>query len=648
MCGIAGFWHPNSQGRYDGSSALTRMTNAIFRRGPDDAGAWGNNTGLFLGHRRLAIVDLTSAGHQPMESPLGRYIIIFNGEIYNFEALRREIDATRSTPVPWRGHSDTEVILAAFEQWGIQASLRKLVGMFAIAVWDQTQETLTLARDRIGEKPLYYGLSQGALLFGSELQALEAHPNFDSVVSRDSLALLLKYAYVPAPHSIYEGIFKLPAGTYLELKSIDLENGSTGTPQAYWELPSAQTEGRPPLSDTEAVDQLHELMSATIRDQMVADVPLGAFLSGGIDSTLIVSLMQSLSPQQVKTYTIGFDNPGYNEAEHAKAVARHLGTDHTELYVSGADALAVISKLPEIYSEPFADSSQIPTYLVSQLARNHVTVSLSGDAGDELFGGYNRYQYLPGVWNKLGRVPGPARRLAARMIESTSPDRWNSIATTLSPITPARLRVRLPGDKLHKLAGVMRHDSPSQMYDRVVSQWQNASEAVIGASPLTGPASVGDSDFASWMMRQDTMTYLPDDILTKVDRAAMAVSLETRVPFLDHRIVEFASSLPMSLKIRNGSTKWILRQLLYRYVPREMIERPKMGFGIPLHEWLRGPLREWADALLDPQRLASEGYFVPGMIQAVWEKHLRGQGNYQHQLWPVLMFQAWLDQKRAI
>ncbi|MGP6419899.1 asparagine synthase (glutamine-hydrolyzing) [Pseudomonas putida] len=641
MCGIAGFWHPNSQGRYDGAAALTRMNNTILHRGPDDAGAWNNGAGLFLGHRRLAIVDLSSAGHQPMTSPTGRYVIVFNGEIYNFQALRKSLDALHTSPLPWRGHSDTEVMLAAFEHWGITETLRQMVGMFAIAVWDRSRETLTLARDRIGEKPLYYGVKNGALLFASELQALNAHPSFDAQVSRDSLALLLKFAYVPAPHSIYDGVHKLPPGTWIEIDRDAVENGMLGEPQKYWELP-AQTGA--PLSDADAIDQLHELMRTTIRDQMVADVPLGAFLSGGIDSTLIVSLMQSLSTQKVKTFTIGFDNPGYNEAEHAKAVARHLGTDHTELYVTGADALNVVPKLPDIYGEPFADSSQIPTYLVSQLARSHVTVSLSGDAGDELFGGYNRYQFLPKVWQKLNRIPGPVRKLASRMIETASPNRWDNIASGLNPFIPANLRVRLPGDKLHKLAGVMRHDTASEMYNHVVSQWQNASDVVIGSS-LSPIARFESGDFASWMMRQDTLTYLPDDILAKVDRAAMAVSLETRVPFLDHRIVEFASTLPMSLKIRDGNTKWILRQLLYQYVPRELIERPKMGFGIPLHDWLRGPLRDWAESLLDPQRLAREGYFIPEAIRAVWERHLRGQGNFQQQLWPVLMFQAWLDRK---
>lgn len=645
MCGIAGFWHPNSQGRYDGPTALTRMTDAIVHRGPDDAGAWSNGAGLFLGHRRLAIVDLSSAGHQPMASATGRYVIVFNGEIYNFRALRKALEAAVPAALAWRGHSDTEVILAAFEHWGVQETLHKLVGMFALAVWDHGLETLTLARDRIGEKPLYYGYQGSALLFASELQALEAHPGFNAEVSRDSLALLLKYAYVPAPHSIYQGIHKLPPGTWLEIDRAALDSGVIGAPQAYWQVPEALTGPGASYTDDEAIDQLHTRLSNTISDQMVADVPLGAFLSGGIDSTLIVSLMQSLSTQKVKTFTIGFDNPGYNEAEHAKAVARHLGTEHTELYVSGTDALDVVPRLPEIYGEPFADSSQIPTYLVSRMARSHVTVSLSGDAGDELFGGYNRYQYLPTVWRKLGGMPGPARKLAARMIEAAPPSRWDAIANGLSQITPAALRVRLPGEKLHKLAGVMRHGSPSQMYDHVVSQWQNAEGVVIDAR-LPGIASVDGSDFASWMMRQDTLTYLPDDILAKVDRAAMSVSLETRVPFLDHRIVEFAATLPMSLKIRNGSTKWILRELLYRYVPRELIERPKMGFGIPLHEWLRGPLRNWAESLLAPQRLASEGYFAPGPIRAVWEKHLRGQGNYQQQLWPVLMFQSWLDRKK--
>ncbi|WMN16072.1 asparagine synthase (glutamine-hydrolyzing) [Pseudomonas piscis] len=648
MCGIAGFWHPDSQARYDEAEILKRMTDTIVHRGPDDAGYWNNGAGLFLGHRRLAIVDLTSAGHQPMTSSTERYVIVFNGEIYNFQSLRREIDTNSSSTPSWRSHSDTEVILAAFELWGIQETLKKLVGMFAIAVWDRARESLTLARDRIGEKPLYYNLNKGSLIFGSELQVLETHPNFNAQVSRSSLELLLKYAYIPSPHSIYEGVYKLPPGMLLEIDLKNLKSGLNGQPQSYWELPGAQHTRPSAANDVEVIDELQKLLQSTVRDQMVADVSIGAFLSGGIDSSLIVSIMQSLSKQKVKTYTIGFDNSEYNEAEHAKAVAQHLNTDHTELYVSGADALAVIPQLSEIYSEPFADSSQIPTYLVSKLARNHVTVSLSGDAGDELFGGYNRYQYLPDIWNKLNRIPPPLRKLVAKFIESAPPARWDSIAGGLSPLIPAHLRVALPGEKLHKLAGIMRHDSPAQMYDRAVSQWENASNVVIGTHSSSNPVSFKDGDFAAWMMRQDIMTYLPDDILAKVDRAAMAVSLETRVPFLDHRIVEFASMLPMSFKIRNGSTKWILRQLLYRYVPKDLIERPKMGFGVPLHDWLRGPLRDWAESLLTTQRLVDEGYFLPGPIRTLWERHLRGEGNHQHQLWPVLMFQAWLERKKSL
>lgn len=645
MCGIAGYWHPKGQGTYDGSSALARMTDAIRRRGPDDSGAWNNEDGLFLGHRRLAIVDLTQAGHQPMTSPTGRFVVAYNGEIYNFRAIREALDAENGGTLPWRGHSDTEVMLAAFERWGIERTLGQMVGMFAIALWDRERKTLTLARDRMGEKPLYYGLQRGALLFGSELQALRAHPSFEANVSRDALAMFLKYAYVPAPHSIYGGIHKLPPGAIIEITPRMLAEGSIGEPRRYWALPAIEQAARDGRTDEQAVSELDALLRNGIRDQMLADVPLGAFLSGGIDSTLIVSLMQAMSTQRVKTYTIGFDDASYNEAVQAKIVAQHLGTSHTELYVSGKDALDVVPHLPDIYAEPFADSSQIPTYLVSRLAREHVTVSLSGDAGDELFGGYNRYQYLPKVWGKLGNVPSVARSIAASMIRVAPPARWDAIATSLGPVIPG-LRVRLPGEKLHKLAAVMSLDSPRAMYERVVSQWHNADDVVLGAGEL--PAGiVQQGEFATWMMRQDMLTYLPDDILAKVDRAAMAVSLETRVPFLDHRVVEFAAALPRSFKIRDGKSKWILRQLLNRYVPQEIVERPKMGFGIPLHDWLRGPLREWAEELLAAPRLAHEGYFAPQQIRKVWESHVSGRGNFQHMLWPVLMFQAWHERVNA-
>jgi len=649
MCGLAGFWHPGRGQTYDGSAVLERMSDAIRHRGPDDHGAWSNEEGLFLGHRRLSVLDLSEAGHQPMTSPSGRFVVVYNGEIYNFRAIREELEG-ETGQLPWRGHSDTEVMLAGFERWGIEATLKRLVGMFALALWDRTRRTVTLARDRMGEKPLYYGIQNGVLLFGSELGALRCHPAFEGRLSRQALALLLKFAYVPAPHSIYAGIGKLPPASFVEIGADMVAQGACGTPQRYWQLPVftagdvAAAGGSSGLSEVEAIDQLEALLRTAIADQMLADVPLGAFLSGGIDSSLIVSLMQAMSTQPVKTFTIGFDNPLYNEAEGAKAVARHLGTDHTELYVSGQDALNVAPRLAEIYSEPFADSSQIPTWLVAAMARKHVTVSLSGDAGDELFGGYNRYQYLPKIQRRFGGVPPALRNLAGKAISAVPPRYFDTALASLGSLIPS-LRVRLPGDKLHKLAAVMACDSAHGMYHRVVSAWPDPASVVIGAGALDPADGDADTDFVRWMMRRDILTYLPDDILTKVDRAAMAVSLETRAPFLDHRVVEFASSLPLSLKIREGQSKWILRQLLYRHVPREIIERPKMGFAIPLHDWLRGPLRDWAGALLSPSRLTREGYFVASGISRVWEQHQSGRGNFEHMLWPVLMFQAWNERQ---
>ncbi|MCL2713247.1 MAG: asparagine synthase (glutamine-hydrolyzing) [Alphaproteobacteria bacterium] len=640
MCGFAGFWHPGRGQSYEGATVLARMSDAIRHRGPDDHGAWSNDEGLFLGHRRLSVLDLSEAGHQPMTSPSQRFVVVYNGEIYNFQALRDQLDAEMG-PLPWRGHSDTEVMLAGFERWGVEATLKRLVGMFALALWDRERRTLTLARDRLGEKPLYYGVQNGVLLFGSELSALRRHPACVARLSRQALALFLKFAYVPAPHSIYEGIGKLPPGSFVEITENMVAEGACATAVPYWQLPvfAAGAKGR---SDAEASEELEALLRQAISGQMLADVPLGAFLSGGIDSSLIVALMQAMSRQPVKTFTIGFDNPLYNEAEAAKAVARHLGTDHTEFYVTGEDALNVAPRLAEIYSEPFADSSQIPTWLVSNLARRHVTVSLSGDAGDELFGGYNRYQYLPKIRRRLGALPLSLRALAGKAIGAVPPRRWDAIAAAAGALIPG-FNVRLPGDKLQKLAAVMACPSAQAMYDRVVSAWPDAQSVVIGAGEATAALGQVDADFVPWMMRQDILTYLPDDILTKVDRAAMAVSLETRAPFLDHRVVEYAASLPLTLKIREGQSKWILRQLLYRYVPRGIIERPKMGFAIPLHDWLRGPLRDWAAELLSPSRLTQEGYFVPGAISKVWQQHQSGRGNFEQMLWPVLMFQAWKE-----
>jgi asparagine synthase (glutamine-hydrolysing) len=643
MCGIAGFF---GGGPYDGQSddaLAAAMASRILYRGPDDGGVWCDSEArIGLGHRRLAIVDLSAAGHQPMVSGSGRYVIAFNGEIYNHLDLRAQLGERA-----WRGHSDTETLLAGFDAWGIQQALERSVGMFAFAVWDKAERTLTLGRDRLGEKPLYYGW-QGegkgrSFLFASELQAFRAHPSFDGQIDRGALSLLLRHGYVPAPYSIYQGVAKLEPGCLL---TVSLQH-PTPEIRTYWSAVSVARAGQANLfggTPEEAVSELERLAKQAVGRQLMADVPLGAFLSGGVDSSTIVALMQSQSSSAVKTFTIGFEEKDYNEAEHAKAIAKHLGTEHTELYVSAAQAMDVIPKLPHLYCEPFADSSQIPTYLVSQLARKHVTVSLSGDAGDELFAGYNRYQITSSLWRKLERVPAPARGVAARGITALSPMTWDRISNLL----PGGSRYATLGDKLHKGAAVLASRTVDDLYLGLVSHAQEPAAWVLGgAEPptyLTGlRPSLSGLDGVERMMALDAITYLPDDILTKVDRAAMGVSLETRVPFLDHQLVEFAWSLPIAYKLRDGQTKWPLRQVLYRHVPRELIERPKMGFGIPLHQWLRGPLREWAESLLDETRLKNEGYFNAALVREKWNEHLSGKRNWAARLWTVLMFQAWRE-----
>jgi asparagine synthase (glutamine-hydrolysing) len=644
MCGIAGFWRA---GTPPDSTVLKAMTDAIVYRGPDADGYWLDaDAGVALGHRRLAILDLTPAGAQPMQSACGRYVIAFNGEVYNFAALRDALERT-DVALAWRGHSDTEVMLAAIAAWGLEAALKQFVGMFAFALWDRETRTLSLARDRLGEKPLYYGWQGATLLFGSELKALKAHPAFRADIDRDALTLFLRHNAIPAPYSIYQGIRKLPPGTYLQLRA-----GHTDVqPLAYWSAKVVAENGQRTLfqgSDADAATALEHLLSHAVGGQMVADVPLGAFLSGGVDSSTIVALMQAQSSRQIKTFTIGFDEVTYNEAEHAHAVARHLGTEHTELYVKSKEAQAVIPLLPSLYDEPFADSSQIPTYLVSRLARQHVTVSLSGDGGDELFGGYNRYFWAQNIWRRLGWLPHSVRAALAGVLTTLPPTAWNSTFKRFDRLLPARLRYANPGDKLHKLADILAVCSPEEIYWGLVSHWKQPVQIVKGANE---PATIL-TDASQWanvpdlthrMMYLDTVTYLPDDILTKVDRAAMGVSLETRVPLLDHRVLEFAWTLPLSMKLRNGQSKWLLRQVLYRHVPKEMIERPKMGFGIPLDVWLREPLREWAEALLNPSRLEAEGYFHAEPIRQKWSEHLSGQRNWSYYLWDVLMFQAWRD-----
>ena len=643
MCGIVGFLGSTGAAA-PGTEIVRRMAALMAHRGPDDDGVWGDaETGIALAQRRLAIVDLSPAGHQPMFSHCDRYVIVFNGEIYNHEAVRAELDGQGSTP--WRGHSDTEVLLTAIVRWGLKRALEKCVGMFALALWDRTEHTLILARDRIGEKPLYYGRVGKSFAFASELKAFRAHPGWNPQVDRNAITLLMRHNYIPAPYSIYSGIQKLRPGHFLVL-----ENGAREPRiEAYWRASEAAEHGRDhPFEGTrdEAVTALDDLLRQSLKGQMMADVPLGAFLSGGIDSSTVVATMQSMSTRPIRTFTIGFHQPDYNEAIHAKDVAKHLGTDHTELYVTEREAMDVIPKLPEIYCEPFSDSSQIPTYLVSKLARQSVTVSLSGDAGDELFSGYSRYGLADDVWNKLSRVPGPLRRAAAGLATLPSPAIYDRLAGPLMQFLPERQRRSRIGDKVHKAASLLSLKTSGDVYRRLCSHWANPAEIVIGGSELptmlTGyeplPSLSGNVE---QMMYTDLVSYLPDDILVNVDRAAMAVSLETRVPFLDHRIVEFAMSLPLSVLRAENSPKWPLRQILYKHVPREMIERPKMGFGVPIDTWLRGALRDWAEDLLSEHRLKSDGYFDPAPIRQVWQEHLSGRRNHQYLLWDVLMFQAW-------
>ncbi|MEO7825530.1 MAG: asparagine synthase (glutamine-hydrolyzing), partial [Allosphingosinicella sp.] len=572
-----------------------------------------------------------------------------NGEIYNHLELRERL------PGPWDGHSDTETLLAAIEAWGVEKALRECAGMFALALWDRDEKALILARDRLGEKPLYYGWqgsgAESAFLFGSELKALSRHPAFRREIDRQALALFTRFNYVPAPHSIYAGIAKLPPGTFLKLRAG--EKAPAITP--YWsaaEVAAAGASAPLDIGPEEATDELERVLAKAVSQQMMSDVPLGAFLSGGVDSSTVVALMQAQSSRPVKSFSIGFDDPAYNEAEHAGAVARHLGTDHTELYVRPEDALAVIPSLPSIYDEPFADASQVPTLLVSRLARRQVTVALSGDGGDELFAGYNRYRLAARNWGRISRVPRPLRRAMAKGLVSLSPTQWNKVAGAVAPILPGSLRLALPGEKVHKAARGLASGSADELYQGLVSSWSDPADIVLGGAepPTLGPETLARLDglgTCERMMALDMLTYLPDDILAKVDRAAMSVSLETRVPLLDHRVVEYAWRLPLDLKLRGGETKWVLRQLLYRHVPRALIERPKMGFGIPIHAWLRGPLKGWAEELISERRLAGEGYFRPGPIRAAWDAHQSGRANMQYQLWAILMFQSWLEGQSA-
>jgi asparagine synthase (glutamine-hydrolysing) len=653
MCGFTGFleipsWSNCEQMR----GIIGRMTDTLCHRGPDDSGVWvDENAGVALGHRRLAILDLSSGGHQPMFSPCGQFVLAYNGEIYNYLQIRKELE--RQSPgiaAAWRGHSDTEVLLAAFAHWGVEETLKRSVGMFAFALWDRWERCLYLGRDRLGEKPLYYGWSGKTFLFGSELKALRAHPGWQGEIDRGALALFLRYNYIPSPYSIYKGIFKLLPGTCVTINLQAQE--PLPPPKPYWSLREVAEAGvaRPFRGSGEsAALELERLLKDAIRGQMIADVPLGAFLSGGVDSSTVVALMQAQSSRPVRTFTIGFFEENYSEAKEAKAVARHLGTDHTELYLTAQETMAAIPALPTLYDEPFADSSQIPTYLLSQLTRRHVTVSLSGDGGDELFAGYVRYFLGRDIWNKIGWMPRFLRVSLAKSFTALSPRIWEILLEKLGPILPAKIKQRHFSDKLQKLAEVLSSESAEVLYHMLISHWKDPGTLALGArepsNQLTDRSQWAHlPDFTQRMMYMDAVSYLPDDILVKVDRASMGVSLESRVPLLDHRVVEFAWRLPLSMKIHKNQGKWLLRQVLYKYVPKELIERPKMGFGIPIDVWLRQPLRDWAENLLDERRLRQEGFFNSGPIRQKWEEHLSGKRNWQYYLWDVLMFQAWLEE----
>jgi len=643
MCGLAGFIWGDTLSEPD--AAIRGMADRLVHRGPDDAGVWlDREVGVALTHRRLSILDLSPAGHQPMISASERYVVAYNGEIYNHLDLRLDLEKTNAAPA-WRGHSDTETLLAGFEAWGILETIKRAIGMFAFALWDRQDATLTLGRDRLGEKPLYYGWQGNTFLFASELKAIEAHPAFVRQVDRGSIALLMRHNYIPAPYSIYLGIRKLLPGS---LVTVDRRKRNE-TPVRYWDVRQIVANGLgQPFAGTpdEAVEILEALLSTSIRRQMVADVPLGAFLSGGIDSSTVVALMQSQSSRPVRTFSIGFHEAGYDEAQHAAVVAKQLETDHTELYVTPQQALDVIPRLPELYCEPFADSSQIPTFLVSQLARRHVTVSLSGDGGDELFGGYDRYAQGQHRWEWLLRIPGWLRVLVSKGITALPPAAWNRF---LRPVEwlPGH-KVKNLGERLFKRAEIMGIGSSVELYRLLVSHWDTPTSLVLDAQEpptvLTSPELQPETDhFVHQMMALDLVTYLPDDILVKVDRAAMGVSLETRVPFLDHQVAEFAWRLPLTYKLYDGVGKWPLRQVLYKHVPRGLVERPKMGFGVPIDRWLCSSLRDWAENLLSEERLRREGFFDPAPIRKKWNEHLTGQHNWQYLLWNVLMFQAWLE-----
>jgi asparagine synthase (glutamine-hydrolysing) len=649
MCGLTGFVHRSGEGTVQQvTDVVARMACTLTHRGPDDSGTWvAPDASVALGFRRLSIIDLSQLGHQPMESHDDRYVLAFNGEIYNFVALRRDLERRGHT---FRGHSDTEVGLSAITEWGLEGALDKFNGMFAFALWDRRERALTLVRDPLGEKPMYFARFGHTFVFGSELKALRAHPSFRGEIDRDALALYLRHNYVPSPWTIYEGVWKLRPGHFLTVPCGDQGPGITES-RPYWTAGEVAERGRrDPFtgSDPEAVSGLEERLREAVALRLQADVSVGAFLSGGIDSSAVVALMQAVSRNPVKTFTIGFAEADHNEAEDAKRVARHLGTDHCELRVTQTEAMDVIGRLPQVYDEPFADMSQIPTLLVAALARRDVTVVLTGDGGDEVLGGYNRYISGLAIRRRLGWLPQPARAGMATMLQAVSWERWEQFTSRVGPLLPLALRHRQGADKMQKLASLLGARGVHDVYRALMSYWDAPEAVVLGSrEPLTAVTDPSFrpvlSDAAEEMMWLDTVTYLPDNNLTKVDRATMSVGLEARPPLIDRNVIDFAWRLPLRMKIRGRQGKWPLRQLLYRHVPAELVDRPKMGFGVPIGSWLRSDLRPWADELLQERRLRDDGYFDPAVVRSIWADHLSGKRNHKDRLWGVLMFQAWLN-----
>ena len=637
MCGIAGFVdHSPAAGQYNMAAVATRMAGTLVSRGPDDSGEWvERENGIGLAHRRLSIIDLSTSGHQPMLSSDGRYVLVYNGELYNFQELRVELEARGQ---PFRGHSDSEVLLEACVAWGVERAVERCLGMFAFGVWDRHQRKLTLGRDRLGIKPLYWAHFGQVFLFGSELKALRAHPGFEARIDPDAVAAFMRFSYIPAPHSVYKKVYKLEPGCLLSVQARQAPQI-----QRYWDMRQVARDGAADpldISDEEALDQFEEVLGDAVQRRMVADVPLGAFLSGGIDSSAIVALMQKHSKRPVQTFTIGFQEADQDESGYAQQVARHLGTEHTQLIVEPRNIFALLPRLPEWYDEPFADISQLPTYLVSHLAQQEVRVALSGDGGDELLCGYTRYFQVARRWRRVSSVPHPLRHAVSGAVGACLP----LLEKTLATLSRQTLKLT---KKARKIAHTWYLDTADAHNLKSVSRWDEPVSLVIGAKNephgILWDETVAHElpDLITRMQLFDTLTFLPDDVLTKVDRASMAVSLEVRVPLLDHRLVEFTWSLPRHMHVRNGHSKWLLRQLLYQYVPRELVERPKTGFSLPLDGWLRGPLRDWAEELLSERSLRAVGLLNPAPVRQKWAEHVSGMYNWKKQLWNVLMLQAW-------